>query len=134
MEKFSDLEEALIASALSMLEIEENIEEAEENSITMSLWIEDLDGKDTLMRQIIIVKDSPTDYSVYDMDDEETQEVDLVFEGGFANMIQYLSSINNVLLGVYASHFEQATFEILNKIRKGEMVSPKESEDGGMMS
>jgi hypothetical protein len=134
MEKFSDLEEALIASALSMLEIEENIEEAEENSITMSLWIEDLDGKDTLMRQIIIVKDSPTDYSVYDMDDEETQEVDLVFEGGFANMIQYLSSINNVLLGVYASHFEQATFEMLNKIRKGEMVSPKESEDGGMMS
>ena len=134
MEKFSELEEALIASALSMLEIEENIEEAEENSITMSLWIEDLDGKDTLMRQIIIVKDSPTDYSVYDMDDEETQEVDLVFEGGFANMIQYLSSINNVLLGVYASHFEQATFEMLNKIRKGEMVSPKESEDGGMMS
>lgn len=134
MEKFSDLEEALIASALSMLEIEENIEEAEENSITMSLWIEDLDGKDTLMRQIIIVKDSPTDYSIYDMDDEETQEVDLVFEGGFANMIQYLSSINNVLLGVYASHFEQATFEMLNKIRKGEMVSPKESEDGGMMS
>lgn len=134
MEKFSDLEEALIASALSMLEIEENIEEAEENSVTMSLWIEDLDGKDTLMRQIIIVKDSPTDYSVYDMDDEETQEVDLVFEGGFANMIQYLSSINNVLLGVYASHFEQATFEMLNKIRKGEMVSPKESEDGGMMS
>lgn len=134
MEKFSDLEEALIASALSMLEIEENIEEAEENSITMSLWIEDLDGKDTLMRQIIIVKDSPTDYSVYDMDDEETQEVDLVFEGGFANMIQYLSSINNVLLGVYASHFEQATFEMLNKIRKGEIVSPKESEDGGMMS
>lgn len=134
MEKFSDLEEALIASALSMLEIEENIEEAEENSITMSLWIEDLDGKDTLMRQIIIVKDSPTDYSVYDIDDEETQEVDLVFEGGFANMIQYLSSINNVLLGVYASHFEQATFEMLNKIRKGEIVSPKESEDGGMMS
>ena len=134
MEKFSKLEEALIASALSMLEIEENIEEAEENSVTMSLWIEDLDGKDTLMRQIIIVKDSPTDYSVYDMDDEETQEVDLVFEGGFANMIQYLSSINNVLLGVYASHFEQATFEMLNKIRKGEMVSPKESEDGGMMS
>lgn len=134
MEKFSELEEALIASALSMLEIEENIEEAEENSVTMSLWIEDLDGKDTLMRQIIIVKDSPTDYSVYDMDDEETQEVDLVFEGGFANMIQYLSSINNVLLGVYASHFEQATFEMLNKIRKGEMVSPKESEDGGMMS
>lgn len=134
MEKFSDLEEALIASALSMLEIEENIEEAEENSITMSLWIEDLDGKDTLMRQIIIVKDSPTDYSVYDMDDEETQEVDLVFEGGFANMIQYLSSINNVLLGVYASHFEQATFEMLNKIRKGKIVSPKESEDGGMMS
>lgn len=134
MEKFSELEEALIASALSMLEIEENIEEAEENSITMSLWIEDLDGKDTLMRQIIIVKDSPTDYSVYDMDDEETQEVDLVFEGGFANMIQYLSSINNVLLGVYASHFEQATFEMLNKIRKGEIVSPKESEDGGMMS
>ena len=132
MEKFSELEEALIASALSMLEIEENIEEAEENSITMSLWIEDLDGKDTLMRQIIIVKDSPTDYSVYDMDDEETQEVDLVFEGGFANMIQYLSSINNVLLGVYASHFEQATFEMLNKIRKGEIVSPKESEDGGM--
>lgn len=134
MEKFSELEEALIASALSMLEVEENIEEAEENSITMSLWIEDLDGKDTLMRQIIIVKDSPTDYSVYDMDDEETQEVDLVFEGGFANMIQYLSSINNVLLGVYASHFEQATFEMLNKIRKGEVVSPKESEDGGMMS
>lgn len=134
MEKFSELEEVLISSALSMLEIEENIEEAEENSITMSLWIEDLDGKDTLMRQIIIVKDSPTDYSVYDMDDEETQEVDLVFEGGFANMIQYLSSINNVLLGVYASHFEQATFEMLNKIRKGEMVSPKESEDGGMMS
>lgn len=134
MEKFSELEEALIASALSMLEIEENIEEAEENSVTMSLWIEDLDGKDTLMRQIIIVKDSPTDYSVYDMDDEETQEVDLVFEGGFANMIQYLSSINNVLLGVYASHFEQATFEMLNKIRKGEIVSPKESEDGGMMS
>ena len=134
MEKFSELEEALIASTLSMLEIEENIEEAEENSVTMSLWIEDLDGKDTLMRQIIIVKDSPTDYSVYDMDDEETQEVDLVFEGGFANMIQYLSSINNVLLGVYASHFEQATFEMLNKIRKGEMVSPKESEDGGMMS
>ena len=134
MEKFSELEEALIASALSMLEIEENIEEAEENSVTMSLWIEDLDGKDTLMRQIIIVKDSPTDYSVYDMDDEETQEVDLVFEGGFANMIQYLSSINNVLLGVYASHFEHATFEMLNKIRKGEMVSPKESEDGGMMS
>lgn len=134
MEKFSKLEEALIASALSMLEIEENIEEAEENSVTMSLWIEDLDGKDALMRQIIIVKDSPTDYSVYDMDDEETQEVDLVFEGGFANMIQYLSSINNVLLGVYASHFEQATFEMLNKIRKGEMVSPKESEDGGMMS
>ena len=134
MEKFSELEEALIASALSMLEIEENIEEAEENSVTMSLWIEDLDGKDTLMRQIIIVKDSPTDYSVYDMDDEETQEVDLVFEGGFANMIQYLSSINNVLLGVYASHFEQATFEMLNKIRKGEMVSPKESEDGRMMS
>ena len=100
----------------------------------MSLWIEDLDGKDTLMRQIIIIKDSPTDYSVYDMDDEETQEVDLVFEGGFANMIQYLSSINNVLLGVYASHFEQATFEMLNKIRKGEIVSPKESEDGGMMS
>lgn len=132
MEKFSELEEALIASALSMLEIEENIEEAEENSITMSLWIEDLDGKDTLMRQIIIVKDSPTDYSVYDMDDEETREVDLVFEGGFANMIQYLSSINNVLLGVYASHFEQATFEMLNKIRKGEIVSPKESEDGGM--
>ena len=134
MEKFSELEEVLISSALSMLEIEENIEEAEENSITMSLWIEDLDGKDTLMRQIIIIKDSPTDYSVYDMDDEETQEVDLVFEGGFANMIQYLSSINNVLLGVYASHFEQATFEMLNKIRKGEMVSPKESEDGGMMS
>lgn len=134
MEKFSELEEALIASALSMLEIEENIEEAEENSVTMSLWIEDLDGKDTLMRQIIIVKDSPTDYSVYDMDDEETQEVNLVFEGGFANMIQYLSSINNVLLGVYASHFEQATFEMLNKIRKGEIVSPKESEDGGMMS
>lgn len=134
MEKFSELEEALIASALSMLEIEENIEEAEENSVTMSLWIEDLDGKDTLMRQIIIVKDSPTDYSVYDMDDEETQEVDLVFEGGFANMIQYLSSINNVLLSVYASHFEQATFEMLNKIRKGEIVSPKESEDGGMMS
>lgn len=134
MEKFSELEEALIASALSMLEIEENIEEAEENSVTMSLWIEDLDGKDTLMRQIIIVKDSPTDYSVYDMDDEETQEVDLVFEGGFTNMIQYLSSINNVLLGVYASHFEQATFEMLNKIRKGEIVSPKESEDGGMMS
>lgn len=134
MEKFSELEEALIASALSMLEIEENIEEAEENSVTMSLWIEDLDGKDTLMRQIIIVKDSPTDYSVYDMDDEETQEVDLVFEGGFANMVQYLSSINNVLLGVYASHFEQATFEMLNKIRKGEIVSPKESEDGGMMS
>ena len=134
MEKFSDLEEALIASALSMLEIEENIEEAEENSITMSLWIEDLDGKDTLMRQIIIVKDSPTDYSVYDMDDEETQEVDLVFEGGFANMIQYLSSINNVLLGVYASHYEQATFEMLNKIRKGEIVSPKESEDGGTRS
>ena len=134
MEKFSELEEVLIASALSMLEIEENIEEAEENSITMSLWIEDLDGKDTLMRQIIIVKDSPTDYSVYDMDDEETQEVDLVFEGGFANMIQYLSSINNVLLGVYASHFEQATFEMLNKIRKGEIVSPKESEDGGMRS
>lgn len=134
MEKFSELEEALIASALSMLEIEENIEEAEENSVTMSLWIEDLDGKDTLMRQIIIVKDSPTDYSVYDMDDEETQEVYLVFEGGFANMIQYLSSINNVLLGVYASHFEQATFEMLNKIRKGEMVSPKESEDVGMMS
>ena len=134
MEKFSELEEALIASALSMLEIEENTEEAEENSVTMSLWIEDLDGKDTLMRQIIIVKDSPTDYSVYDMDDEETQEVDLVFEGGFANMIQYLSSINNVLLGVYASHFEQATFEMLNKIRKGEIVSPKESEDGGMMS
>ena len=51
MEKFSELEEALIASALSMLEIEENIEEAEENSVTMSLWIEDLDGKDTLMRQ-----------------------------------------------------------------------------------
>ena len=134
MEKFSELEEVLIASALSMLEIEENIEEAEENSITMSLWIEDLDGKDTLMRQIIIIKDSPTDYSVYDMDDEETREVDLVFEGGFANMIQYLSSINNVLLGVYASHFEQATFEMLNKIRKGEIVSPKESEDGGMMS
>ena len=132
MEKFSELEEALIASALSMLEIEENIEEAEENSVTMSLWIEDLDGKDTLMRQIIIVKDSPTDYSVYDMDDEETQEVDLVFEGGFANMIQYLSSINNVLLGVYASHFEQATFEMVNKIKKGEIVSPKESEDGGM--
>lgn len=134
MEKFSELEEALIASALSMLEIEENIEEAEENSITMSLWIEDLNGKDALMRQIIIVKDSPTDYSVYDMDDEETQEVDLVFEGGFANMIQYLSSINNVLLGVYASHFEQATFEMLNKIKKGEVISPKESEDGGMMS
>lgn len=134
MEKFSELEEVLISSALSMLEIEENIEEAEENSITMSLWIEDLDGKDTLMRQIIIVKDSPTDYSVYDMDDEETQEVDLVFEGGFANMIQYLSSINNVLLGVYASHYEQATFEMLNKIRKGEIVSPKESEDGGIRS
>lgn len=134
MEKFSELEEVLIASALSMLEIEENIEEAEENSITMSLWIEDLDGKDTLMRQIIIIKDSPTDYSVYDMDDEETREVDLVFEGGFANMIQYLSSINNVLLGVYASHFEQATFEMLNKIRKGEIVSPKESEDGRMRS
>lgn len=132
MEKFSELEEALIASALSMLEVEENIEEAEENSITMSLWIEDLDGKDALMRQIIIIKDSPTDYSVYDIDDEETQEVDLVFEGGFANMIQYLSSINNVLLGVYASHFEQATFEMLNKIKKGEIVSPKESEDGGM--
>lgn len=132
MEKFSELEEALIASALSMLEVEENIEEAEENSITMSLWIEDLDGKDALMRQIIIIKDSPTDYSVYDMDDEETQEVDLVFEGGFANMIQYLSSINNVLLGVYASHFEQATFEMLNKIKKGEIVSPKESENGGM--
>ena len=103
MERFSDLEEALILSALSMLEVEENIEEAEENSITMSLWIEDLDGEDTLMRQIIVIKDSPTDYSVYDMDDEKTQEVDLVFEGGFANMIQYLSSINNVLLGVYAS-------------------------------
>lgn len=132
MERFNDVEEALIASALSMLEVEENIEEAEENSITMSLWIEDLDGKDTLMRQIIIVKDSPTDYSVYDMDDEETQEVDLVFEGGFANMIQYLSSINNVLLGVYASHYEQATFEMLNKIKKGEIISPKESEDGGM--
>ena len=134
MERFSDLEEALILSALSMLEVEENIEEAEENSLTLSLWIEDLDGEDTLMRQIIIVKDSPTDYSVYDMDDEETQEVDLVFEGGFANMIQYLSSINNVLLSVYASHYEQATFEMLNKIRKGEIVSPKESEDGGMMS
>lgn len=132
MEKFSDLEEALILRALSMLEVEENIEEAEENSLTLSLWVEDLDGEDILMRQIIVIKDSPTDYSVYDMDDEETQEVDLVFEGGFANMIQYLSSINNVFLGVYASHYEQATFEMLNKIRKGEIVSPKESEDGGM--
>lgn len=134
MEKFSDLEEALILRALSMLEVEENIEEAEENSLTLSLWVEDLDGEDVLMRQIIIIKDSPTDYSVYDMDDEETQEVDLVFEGGFANMIQYLSSINNVLLSVYASHYEQATFEMLSKIRKGEIISPKGSEDGGMMS
>ena len=134
MEKFSELEEALILRALSMLEVEENIEETEENSLTLSLWVEDLDGEDILMRQIIVIKDSPTDYSVYDMDDEETQEVDLVFEGGFANMIQYLSSINNVLLSVYASHFEQATFEMLNKIRKGEVVSPKESEDGGMRS
>lgn len=134
MERFSDLEEALILRALSMLEVEENIEETEENSLTLSLWVEDLDGEDILMRQIIVIKDSPTDYSVYDMDDEETQEVDIVFEGGFANMIQYLSSINNVLLGVYASHFEQATFEMLNKIRKGEVVSPKESEDGGMRS
>lgn len=134
MEKFSDLEEALILRALSMLEVEENIEEAEENSLTLSLWVEDFDGEDILMRQIIVIKDSPTDYSVYDMDDEETQEVDLVFEGGFANMIQYLSSINSVLLGVYASHYEQATFEMLNKIRKGKVVSPKDSEDGGMMA
>ena len=68
MEKFSDLEEALILRALSMLEVEENIEEAEENSLTLSLWVEDLDGEDILMRQIIVIKDSPTDYSVYDMD------------------------------------------------------------------
>ena len=129
MEKFSELEEALILRALSMLEVEENIEETEENSLTLSLWVEDLDGEDTLMRQIIVIKDSPTDYSVYDMDDEK---IDLVFEGGFANMIQHLSSINNVLLGVYASHYEQATFEMLNKIRKGEVISPKESEDGGV--
>ena len=134
MEKFSDLEEALVLRALSMLEVEENVEETEGNSLTLSLWVEDLGGEDVLMRQIIVIKDSPTDYSVYDMDDEETQEVDLVFEGGFANMIQYLSSINNVLLSVYASHYEQATFEMLNKIRKGEIVSPKESEDGGMRS
>lgn len=134
MEKFSDLEEALILRALSMLEVEENIEEAEENSLTLSLWVEDLDGEDVLMRQIIIVKDSPTDYSVYDMDDEETQEVDLVFEGGFANMIQYLSSINNVLLGVYASHYEQATFEMLKQNQKRKSSSPKGSEDGGMMA
>ena len=87
MERFSDLEGALILRALSMLEVEENIEESEENSLTLSLWVEDLDGEDILMRQIIVIKDSPTDYSVYDMDDEETQEVDLVFEGGFANMI-----------------------------------------------
>ena len=54
--KISDLEEALILRALSMLEVEENIEEAEENSLTLSLWVEDLDGEDILMRQIIVIK------------------------------------------------------------------------------